>query len=95
VGFDQEVSLRDLKRDGFDWQRSHVWLADQAERLLLVLALSYWLVTALGQPLGRPLTGRASRWSAFRRGLEALNALFRPTIVPVLPPPYYLTCVVQ
>jgi hypothetical protein len=95
VRFDQEVSFRDLKSDGFDWQRSHVWLADHAERLLLVLALSYWLVIALGQQLARPLTGRASRWSAFRRGLEALNALFRPTIAPLLPPPDYLTSVVQ
>jgi hypothetical protein len=93
--FDQEVSFRDLKSDGFDWQRSHVWLSDHAERLLLVLALSYWLVLSLGQRLARPLTGRASRWSAFRRGKEVLASLFRPTIAPVLPPPYFLTCVVQ
>jgi len=95
VRFHQEVSFRDLKSDGFNWQRSHVWLADHAERLLLVLALSYWLVLALGQRLARPLSGRASRWSAFRRGKEALSALFRPTIAPVLPPPSFLTCVVQ
>ena len=93
--FDQEVSFRDLKSDGFDWQRSHVWLSEHAERLLLVLALSYWLVLALGQQLARPLTGRTSRWSAFHRGKAALAALFRPTIAPLLPPPYFLTCVVQ
>ncbi|HVX57999.1 MAG TPA: transposase [Candidatus Saccharimonadales bacterium] len=95
VRFDQEVSFRDLKSDGFDWQRSHVWIAEHAERLLLVLALSYWLVLTLGQRLTPPLTGRASRWSAFRRGKEALAALFRPTIAPLLPPPDFLTCVVQ
>jgi len=95
VRFDQEVSFRDLKSDGFDWQRSHVWLAEHAERLLLVLALAYWLVLALGQRLTPPLRGRASRWSAFRRGKEALAALFRPTIAPLLPPPHFLTCVVQ
>jgi len=93
--FDQEVSFRDFKSDGFNWQRSHVWLADHTERLLFVLALSYWLVLALGQRLARPVSGRASRWSAFRRGKEALAALFRPTIAPLLPPPYFLTCVVQ
>jgi len=95
VRFDQEVSFRDLKSDGFDWQRSHVWLVDHAERLLLVLALSYWFVLALGQQLARPLTGRASRWSAFRRGKAALAALFRPTIAPLLFPFHCLSCVVQ
>jgi hypothetical protein len=95
--FDQEVSFRDLKSDGFNWQRSHVWLPEHAERLLLVLVLAYWLVLALGQRLARPPRGRAARWSAFRRGKEALAALFRPTIAPLLPhpPPHDLTCVVQ
>jgi hypothetical protein len=95
--FDQEVSFRDLKSDGFNWQRSHVWLPEHAERLLLVLALAYWLVVSLGQRLARPPRGRAARWSAFRRGKEALAALFRPTIAPLLPhpPPHDHTCVVQ
>lgn len=96
VRFDQEVSFRDLKSDGFHWQRSHVWLPHHAERLLLVLTLAYWLVLALGQRIPRPPTGRAARWSAFRRGKDALAALFRPTIAPLLPhPPPFLTCVVQ
>jgi hypothetical protein len=94
--FDQEVSFRDLKSDGFDWQRSHVWLPEHAERLLLVLALAYWLVLALGQRIPRPRRGRASRWSAFRRGKEVLAALFHPTIAPLLPhPPPFLSSVVQ
>jgi hypothetical protein len=96
VRFDQEVSFRDLKSDGFDWQRSHVWLPDHAERLLLALALSYWVVIALGQRLPAPPSGRASRWSAFRRGKAALATLFHPTITPLLPRSHpFLTCVVQ
>lgn len=97
IRFDQEVSFRDLKSDGFQWHQSHVWLPDHADRLLLVLALCYWLVIALGQRLPRPSTGRAARWSAFRRGKEALATLFQPTIAPLLPhpPPHFLTCVVQ
>ena len=97
IRFDQEVSFRDLKSDGFDWQNSHVWLPDHADRLLLVLALSYWMVMTLGQRLPAPSTGRVARWSAFRRGKMALAAYFRPTITPLLPhpPPAFITCVVQ
>ena len=97
IRFDQEVSFRDLKSDGFDWQRSHVWLADHAERLLLVLAVSYWVVIALGQRLPRPRSGRTAHWSAFHRGKAALHTLFHPTIAPLLPhpPPPFISCVVQ
>lgn len=97
VRFDQEVSFRDLKSDGFDWQRSHVWLPDHTERLLLVLAMSYWLVIALGQRLPQPCSGRAARWSAFHRGKAALLSFFSPTIAPLLshPPPAFISCVVQ
>ena len=97
--FDQEVSFRDLKSDGFQWHRSHVWLPDHADRLLLVLAISYWLVMAVGQSIPPATAGRARRWSCFRRGLEACTALFRPTIAALLPPPPVppprITCVVQ
>jgi hypothetical protein len=97
IRFDQEVSFRDLKSDGFDWQRSHVWLPDHAERLLLVLALSYWVVIALGQRLPSSPRGRTARWSAFRRGKAALDTFFRPTIAPLLPhpPPAFISCVVH
>ncbi len=96
IRFDQEVSFRDLKSDGFDWQRSHVWLPDHAERLLLALVFSYWMVIALGQRLPVPRSGRTSRWSAFHRGKAALSAFFRPSIAPLLPhpPPSFITSVV-
>lgn len=97
IRFDQEVSFRDLKSDGFDWHRSHVWLAEHAERLLLALALSYWVVIALGQRVPVPRSGRTTRWSAFHRGKAALQTFFRPTIAPLLPhpPPAFMSCVVQ
>ena len=97
--FDQEVSFRDLKSDGFQWHRSHIWLPAHADRLLLVLAFTYWLVLAVGQSLPPAPTGRAARLSRFRRGLDACTTLFRPTIAALLPPPPVppprLTCVVQ
>jgi hypothetical protein len=97
--FDQEVSFRDLKSDGFQWHRSHVWLPDHADRLLLVLAITYWLVMSAGQSIPPATTGRASRNSCFRRGLEICTAIFRPTIALLLPkpplPPPRITCVVQ
>lgn len=97
--FDQEVSFRDLKSDGFQWHRSHVWLPEHADRLLLILAIAYFLVLVLGQTLQTPSRGRESRHSTFRRGLDALTACFRPSIAPILPqtprPPPRITSVVQ
>ena len=97
--FDQEVSFRDLKSDGFQWHRSHVWLPDHADRLLLVLALAYALVMVVGQSLPQATRGRQSRLSIFRRGLDAIRELCRPTITAFLPPPPLppprITCVVQ
>lgn len=98
--FDQEVSFRDLKSDGFQWHRSHVWLPSHADRLLLFLAISYWIVLTLGQALPKATRGRQARKSVFRRGIDLLADLFRPTIAPFLtkppyPPPRFITCVVQ
>jgi hypothetical protein len=96
--FDQEVSFRDLKSDGFQWQRSHVWLPDHAERLLLILAFAYWLVLAVGQRLAAAAPPkRPARSSPFRLGKTFLAAFFRPTIAPLLPlpPPSFISCVVQ
>jgi hypothetical protein len=95
--FQQEVSFRDLKSDGFGWQRSHVWLPAHAERLLLVLTLAYALVHLLGSTLPRPPTGQGSRLSLFRRGLDAIQRLTQTTIFPLVPhpPPRFMTTVVQ
>lgn len=84
--FDQEVGFRDLKSDGFQWHRSHVWLPDHADRLLLVLAIAYWLVLLLGQAL-TVSSGSHPRLSCFRRGLDAISSHFRPSIASLLPKP--------
>jgi hypothetical protein len=44
----QEQSFRDLKSDGFHWQRSQVFEPRHAERLLLVLTLAYTRLLAFG-----------------------------------------------
>jgi hypothetical protein len=38
------MSFRDLKSDGFQWQRSRVWNPIHADWMLLILALAYFLV---------------------------------------------------
>lgn len=95
--FQQECSFRDLKSDGFGWDKSHIWLPDHAERLLFILALAYTLVLAQGMKVARPRLGRATRYSLFRLGLEWIRSLVHPTILPLLPhpPPRFITCVVQ
>lgn len=97
--FDQEVSFRDLKSDGFQWHRSHVWKPDHADRLLLILALTYWLVMAVAHTLAVVSSGKQARLSFFRRALDMCTASFRPTIASLLPPPPIppprISCVVQ
>jgi hypothetical protein len=95
--FQQECGFRDLKSDGFEWNRSHIWLPEHAERLLLILAMAYALVMSLGQRVVRPPQGRAMRYSVFRLGLEQIQSLVHPTVLPLLPhpPPLFMTCVVQ
>lgn len=77
--FSQEVSFRDLKSDGFDWQRSQVWHPAHAERLLLLLALAMLWTLAMGTIVMHryPLTKRQQRLSVFRLGLDALFVRFR------------------
>lgn len=95
--YPKECSFRDLKSDGFSWDKSHVWLPNHAERLILVLVMAYTLVLSLGMDVARPKRGRATRYSIFRLGLERLKSLVHPTILPLLPypPPKSITCVVQ
>lgn len=95
--FQHECSFRDLKSDGFEWNTSHIWMPEHAERLILILALAYTLVLLLGMQVVRPQRGRTTRYSLFRFGLEQIQALVHPTILPLLPqpPPRFMTCVVQ
>lgn len=76
--FHQEAGFRDLKSDGFQWQRSHIWLPAHVERLLLVLALAtFWTLTEGTRVLLLyPLTRRQQRLSVFRLGLDALFQRF-------------------
>jgi hypothetical protein len=73
-----EGSFRDLKSDGFHWQRSRVWLPAHVERLLLVLAVAtVWALTE-GTKVQHlyPLTRRQQRLSVFRLGLDYLFERF-------------------
>lgn len=78
VRYWQEASFRDLKSDGWQWQRSRVWLPAHAERLVVVMALAYgWsltqgtLVEKGDEALRARLTrGRERRYSLFRLGLR-------------------------
>lgn len=76
--FQHEVSFRDLKSDGFQWQRSHVWSPAHVERLLLGLALaSLWSLTE-GTIVAfiYPLSARQKSLSRFRLGLDHLFERF-------------------
>jgi hypothetical protein len=81
--FWQEASFRDLKSDGWQWQASHIFTPDHADRLLLVMALAYALLLmagslALAQPDAYPV-GKLSKsrtpFSLFRLGLRFLDSL--------------------
>ena len=76
--FQHEASFRDLKSDGFQWQRSHVWLPVHVERLLLVLALaSLWTLTeGTKVTFLYPLSLRQRSLSIFRLGLDYLFERF-------------------
>jgi hypothetical protein len=81
--FWQEAGFRDLKSDGWQWQASHIFTPDHADRLLLVMALAYALTLtagalALSDPLAYPVC-KSSRsrtpFSLFRLGLRLLDFL--------------------
>lgn len=79
--FHHEASFRDLKSDGFHWERSRVWKPAHTERLLLVLACASLWTLAQGTQVVflYPLTARQKRLSLFRLGLDELFARFQPT----------------
>jgi len=75
----QEQSFRDLKSGGWQWSQSRIRLPDHMERLLVLLALAYAWMLALGsqaiargfgQPLQRHPDGQLRRHgSLFKEGL--------------------------
>lgn len=80
----QEQSFRDLKGGGWQWNHSHVWQPDHADRLLLVLWLAYALTLSFGwlayhDPALRAQATRGThiRFSLFRLGLRVWAALRR------------------
>lgn len=77
--FHHEASFRDLKSDGFQWQRSRVWLPAHTERLLLALACAtLWVLTQGTTVLFLyPISRRRQRLSLFRLGLDTLLERFR------------------
>jgi hypothetical protein len=87
----QEQSFRDLKSHGWQWQRSHVWVPDHADRLLLLLALAYAWVLALGAyfvhfgqatPVRTTTHGFRRRYSLFQEGVHHFHDLIQsPTPV--------------
>src|SRR5258706_3708603 len=80
--FYHEVSFRDLKSDGFNWQQSRIWLPTHVERLVLVLALAtLWSLTQ-GTIVFHlyPLTRRQQRLSVFRLGLDYLLERFATSV---------------
>ena len=44
----EELVFKDCKSNGWNWQRSHVWEPEHANRLWLVMALAYVWVIGLG-----------------------------------------------
>jgi hypothetical protein len=98
----QEAAFRDLKSDGWQWQRSRVWTPDHAQILLLGLTLAYAYTLTLGQmvlqhpPLFRLIArpGKRQHFSLFRLGLRlwrfltASHTAYVPSLFsPCLDPP--------
>jgi hypothetical protein len=91
----QEQSFRDLKRGGWHWSASRIRQPEHVARLLILLALAYTWVVALGsqavaaqraQPLLRRTDGTLRRhWSLFKEGLRFwVEVAQRHTICPDL-----------
>lgn len=98
----EELAFRDFKSTGWQWQRSHVWDPDHANRLWLVMALAYVWALSLGtrvirtKALRRELTrGRGWRRSVFHLGLRMLKRwieLGRHLFYDLLLIPHLPTC---
>jgi hypothetical protein len=79
----QEAGFRDLKSDGWQWQATHIFTPDHADRLVLVMALAYALTLtagalALSDPVSYPVHKSShfkTPFSLFRLGLRLLDFL--------------------
>lgn len=76
----EELAFKDFKSTGWQWQRSHVWNPEHANRLWLVMALAYAWVVGMGTKVIRSpalrseLTrGKGRRRSVFHLGLRFLT----------------------
>lgn len=79
----EEEGFKDLKSNGWQWQRSHVWKPDHADRLWLAMAVAYLYVLSLGTTVLqraelRQLFTRGSglRRSVFHLGIRFFKYLF-------------------
>ena len=79
----QEQSFRDLKSQGWQWDRTAVRKPDHLARLLVILVIAYAWTLALGsyavqsgraQPLTKDTQGHLRRhWSLFKEGLQCFT----------------------
>jgi hypothetical protein len=91
----QEQGFRDLKSGGWQWQRSHVWKPEHAQRLVLAMSIAYAFLLMLGtaaiqqgkQTMRQLTRGHRHQFSAFRLGIRYLSHLLslpKPTACPWL-----------
>ena len=73
----EELSFRDFKSYGWQWQRSRVWKPERANVLWLVMSIAYVWVISMGtraadcEALRKELTrGKKRRISLFTMGLR-------------------------
>ena len=65
----QEESFRDLKSGGWQWHTSVIRCPRRASRFVLILAVAYGWMVAIGSQQPAPST-KPVRYSVFRRGLR-------------------------
>jgi hypothetical protein len=69
----EEQAFRDLKSNGFNWQRSRVRQPEHANRLWLIMALAYaWVVS-----LGTAVLEHAPWWRQVARGTKKRISVFQ------------------
>ena len=89
----EEEGFRDLKSGGWQWQRSHLWKPDHAERLMLAMSVAYAFTLSLGtaairggkQTMRQITRGHRHQFSVFRLGLRYLSHLLSARHVRPLP----------